>query len=796
MKKFTAFVAVSLPVALLAFKPEVDFSVSPDRIVLTETAEAAIGVSLPQRLPAVPSFSANFIPEGSRFQVECRQVRADDSVVWRYSIKVPVAGEEAGVRKLGPVTVRIPVSTGFFGMVSRYAELKSSAVELTVLAPPVEGRPASYCGAIAKDFAVSASVDSNVCTSGDPLLFTLELSGAADASMVYAPPVANAFKGTQFKLDEASLKTETLAASKRFTWRVRAVGAGTVELPSVSVAWYDLKSRSYKTQQTVPIPVQIKAGEQATLGGVDEIGGETDEFPMPDGIEIPFVPANFTLKHALSLAVRANNEKEFATAAERYAAFVEMLDAGGEMAEEDGLAFKAVHLRNLASLFVMGGRPREAIAAYSKSELISGATPATVRGLKAAYARLKNDPRCDLPLPRILFPFWFRFALAGRILSVVGAAALFALLFILAVKAGRRLAVFAFMCTVAYCAQAWPFGGRSPFSDIFDDMPSVRMGFGGNVCPVGVDACFSNEVTMIGEPVHLIVRLKPGTVHIAEGSVNLEASLPPTSVHDGLQCISAEEYRVRTVFLEPGTNDVRIAVSGAYSGTYTVTNGNMISSGRVVNQPFKVEPSPVRIVVKPLPEKGRPLDYTGAVGRNFRITQKLTPDKVHPGDLVAAEYRLEFEGYCPSNATVRLDNLSREFKAYEMKEIFRDSSSVVWRQMIVPRTTEATNSALVSFSYYDLRAKRYARAKADPAKVVFVSNSKASTENRSVSVTDVQTGAFGVKAGEGKSLVLRFAPHENSPVVISLPPGAEVRETCRMGEWRRMESARGAGWSR
>jgi hypothetical protein len=130
--------------------------------------------------------------------------------------------------------------------------------------------------------------------------------------------------------------------------------------------------------------------------------------------------------------------------------------------------------------------------------------------------------------------------------------------------------------------------------------------------------------------------------------------LPPTSVHDGLQCISAEEYRVRTVFLEPGTNDVRIAVSGAYSGTYTVTNGNMISSGRVVNQPFKVEPSPVRIVVKPLPEKGRPLDYTGAVGRNFRITQKLTPDKVHPGDLVAAEYRLEFEGYTTKDIALKL----------------------------------------------------------------------------------------------------------------------------------------------
>ena len=44
----------------------------------------------------------------------------------------------------------------------------------------------------------------------------------------------------------------------------------------------------------------------------------------------------------------------------------------------------------------------------------------------------------------------------------------------------------------------------------------------------------------------------------------------------------------RAVFLEPGTNDVGVAVRGVYSGTYCVTNGNMISSGRVMNQPFRL----------------------------------------------------------------------------------------------------------------------------------------------------------------------------------------------------------------
>ena len=797
MTKIAALLVAALPAVMSALVPEAVLTVSPTNIVVSEKAEATVSILLPKRFSANPSLSAGFIPEGSRLPIERRQVEIEGEAAWRFVVKIPVAGEEAGVRKLGPVTVQVPVRTDFFGMVSRTAELKTGVAELTVVAPPESGRPHSYCGAVAEKLSAAASVDANVCTSGDPLLFTLELSGATDAAMVYAPPVAGLFKGASFRLDEASLKTETLAASKRFTWRVRAVGAGTVEIPSIPVSWFDPRSRTYRTVRTHAIPVQIKAGEQATLGAIDEIGGETDEFPMPDGIDLPFEPVNFTLKHAVSLAVRAKTEKEFAAAAERYAAFVGAMESEGRVAEAaDGEAFKAHHLRNMGALFLLAGKPRDAVDAYSRSELVTGANPATLRGLKAAYARLGNDPRADLPLPRILFPFWYALNLHGRIAAAAGTLAVFALLFFLAVRAGRKLAVLALACGAALSASAWPFGGRSPFSDLFDDMPGFRMGRGGNVCPIGVTACFGNGTTSVGEPVEMIVRLDPGSVRITDGSVNVEAGFPDKTTHGPLRQTSADEYRVRTTFLEPGTNDVRIAVSGTYSGSYVVTNGNMISSGRVMNQSFRIEPPPARIVVKPLPGKGRPLDFTGAVGRNFRIAQKLTPDKVHPGDLVTAEYTLTFDGYCPSNAMVRIDNLSREFKAYGLKEVSRDAGSVVWRQMIVPRTTEATNSALVSFSYYDLRSKRYVRAKANPAKLAFLSAEKASTENTKVSVTGEPSAVPEENAGSTIPVALRFAPNDSSPVVVTLPPGTELRETCRRNGWRRVESARGAGWIR
>lgn len=796
MTRFAALLMAALPAVSNAFTASVKLSVSPTNIVLTQRSEATVTILLPKRV--TPSLSANFIPEGLRLQMDRSRVSVDGVTAWRYVAKIPVPGDAVGVRTLGPVVAHIPVRRDFFGMVSQTAELRSDTVELVVVRPPEAGRPSSYCGAISEKFSVEASVDTNVCVSGDPLLFTLELSGAADAAMVYAPCVSAVFKETSFRLDDASLKTETLAASKRFTWRVRAVGAGTVEIPSVEVAWFDVRSRTYRRERTMPIPVQIKAGEQAALGAIDEVGGETDEFPSPDGVSLPFNAGNFTLKHAVSLAIRAKNAGDFAAAAERYAAFVELINADENAARAaDGAEFKAVHLCNLAALQLMAGRPREAVASYSKSELITGATPETVRGLKAAYARIKNDPRADLPLPRILFPFWFKLPLKGRVLSAAGAALCIALLFIFAVRAGRRLAVVVFMCGAACSAFAWPFGGRSPFSGFFDGMSDIGTGLGADACPIGVSACFGDAVATVGEPVELIVRLDPGTVRIAENSVNIEAGFPDNTVHGRVRRISDGEYRVRTMFLEPGTNDVSVAVAGVYSGSYTVTNGNMISTGRVMNQAFRVQPRPLRIIVKSLPEKNRPLDYTGAVGRKFRLAQKITPDKVHPGDLVTAEYKLSFDGYCPSNAEVRVENLSREFKVYDMKEVSRDGNSVVWRQMMVPRTTEATNSALVSFSYYDLESKRYNRVKARPVRLTFVSSDKASTENVKVSVTgDVPSAGYKGGSTGSTSVTLRFAPSGNSPVVVVLPPGTEVEEVGRWNGWRRLRSVRGAGWTR
>ena len=120
--------------------------------------------------------------------------------------------------------------------------------------------------------------------------------------------------------------------------------------------------------------------------------------------------------------------------------------------------------------------------------------------------------------------------------------------------------------------------------------------------------------------------------------------------------------------------------------------------------------------------------------------------------------------------------------------------------MLVPRTATATNSALVSMFYYNIRTKRYEVARAYPKKLVFVSDAAASTENTSVVVATEKpmepAGAERSASSAEGPIMLRIAPADESPVVIVLPPGTPVVERARSNGWRRLESARAIGWSR
>ncbi|MBR6735070.1 MAG: BatD family protein [Kiritimatiellae bacterium] len=502
-------------------------------------------------------FGRSLGPRRATFPFESRRVERNGVNGWEFTASsIPYRAIAPGKTRLGGVSVKVPIITGVRSSRDRFGRaayvptiqetaLRTADLTIEVVEPPSAGRPVAYCGAISSNLVAISSLNASVCTAGDPLVLTLDVSGATDLSAVHAPSFSDELnQGGVFRLDEASLRTETLAASRRFTWHVRALKAGTVEFPSLPISYYDPSGRAYRTCRTASIPVQVKAGVQAALGMMEDDGNDEETFPLPDGIDLdargaarePLLPhlavalllfilpplvflvsriapplwrhisasraasrrasaykvcrralasrdeakrmkairdffetrygvngaaitavdarrlmsgdyspeevaavadalaaadrtnfsvrktvvaliavcaascslfagsPEFTYRRASSLATRAADEAGFRAAAQAYVACA-----------QDG-ASNPTLFSNLGSCLLMGGNARGALAAFACAERRGGETATTCRGVRAAVARLKNDPRADPPLARAMFAPHVRLPLDMRLL--------------------------------------------------------------------------------------------------------------------------------------------------------------------------------------------------------------------------------------------------------------------------------------------------------------------------------------------------------------------------------------------
>lgn len=830
MKRILLAYLLSVFSSVFAAAPAVKLSVDKVEPLVTETWQAEIvfylepltgrfaetcPLSSPSSSP-FPSFFderrtgvaiRNFPVEGTRFSHAIAREEIDGVNYWRVTLtSAPIPAERPGVIEVGPVVVEASLfdgkfQRGFFGSEAHTVNRRFTApkVSVKVVEPPVEGRPIAYCGALGSNVTVTAALDTSICTSGDPLMLTVRVAGSTDPSRVRAPAVAEALgKSGVFKADRSSVKSRVEGNTRVFTWRVRALKAGTVEFPALPIAYFDIATRRYHELHTESLPVQVKAGEQVALALIDEEEGEA--FPMPDGLDLDFPDGgntDFTFKRAISLATRATGEAEFAAAAKAYGDYLQQLPESpmawaapiktfGERA-----ATLARHMENLGALRLLGGDARGALAAFSRSSEFAGDDPSRIRGMRAAMARLKNDPRAELPLTRVLFPFFFRLPLMVRCLAVLGALLVLGGAWWLAGRLGRGGVLMLAVAFAAAGAQAqWSF--RSSFG-------------GGERASVKASVSLWPSETVVGEPSSLIfafevergvdvdelqLRGLPDPQNGAMEYGELERMPDATTSQKGFV---VKRIRLPVRFNRPFKGEI----APTALGMLVTRRGNGSSFNFTSSVNFSRRCTPCKLDVQPLPQEGRPQDFSGAVGRDFNLRLQLMPEKVRPGDLVTAEYTLTFNGYFPTNVLPRVEGLTDAFKVYEPKETARTGSSVKWRQMLVPHTAAATNVISLSVGCFDTAEKRYREVKSRAAHLVFVSETAASTRNTAV-VIDASGAGKGSSSASGKAggglVELHFAPARTSPVVAVLPPDVELKELSRRGNWRRMASDRAIGW--
>lgn len=128
--------------------------------------------------------------------------------------------------------------------------------------------------------------------------------------------------------------------------------------------------------------------------------------------------------------------------------------------------------------------------------------------------------------------------------------------------------------------------------------------------------------------------------------------------------------------------------------------------------------APLKLDVKPLPETGRPADFSGAVG-SFRMKVSATPNAIDLGDAFAVRAAVEGEGSLQAASPPTLDT-PPDVKVYDPKVL--DAATVgadhlgarkSWEWVVVPLAPGTLKIPAPTFSYFDPVAGAYRQLKGD-----------------------------------------------------------------------------------
>ncbi len=154
---------------------------------------------------------------------------------------------------------------------------------LQVAAPPMEGRPERYVGAIGHTFTATAALNTLGAKVGDPLQLTLQLQGDGDPSLLRAPTLPPI---DGFRLYGESTR-ESLSDGARFIYTLRPLRAGLLEIPPLALGWFERSTRAYRTVLTEAVPLRVHPSAQLVLLGDD---GEQVATALPPALRLPDSP--------------------------------------------------------------------------------------------------------------------------------------------------------------------------------------------------------------------------------------------------------------------------------------------------------------------------------------------------------------------------------------------------------------------------------------------------------------------------------------------------------------------------
>lgn len=191
-----------------------------------------------------------------------------ETTFWEYRFIRTFVPTEIGPCSFGPATLKGPIavadSSSQEGVALRQIFVVAPAISVDVVDVPEENRPESYIGAFGT-FTWTGDVQPRKAKVGEPITITLRLTGRGSTANVQAPDLARYPEiAENFKTYYPPVE-ETKGDSCTFTYSARPLKAGTIEFPSIPVAFFDVEKEEFTTLRTEPVSLEI--GESKTLPG-------------------------------------------------------------------------------------------------------------------------------------------------------------------------------------------------------------------------------------------------------------------------------------------------------------------------------------------------------------------------------------------------------------------------------------------------------------------------------------------------------------------------------------------------
>jgi len=558
-------------------------------------------------------------------------------------------------------------------------------------------------GVTGSDLRARAFFDANNVKVGDPLVLTVDFLGEADFASLHPPALSRVVDRKDWKLDDASAKTDTFRDARRLTYRIRPMREGLLWFPALEFEYAGTDGSVHMVRAN-EIPVHARVGAQVI---VEEMSEDESEMPSPP-----------ELAREVS-SCRLTDDELF-----------RWRKALSQPTEEAFAEFDFPEARqNEASCAIRAGNWARALAIYTRLEWQTGQTPAIEQGIVAALALRNGSPRVELPIWRIALRPILRHSWVGRVGLVVGGFVLLALLLWLLNRGVRAVA-----CLLLAVGMASSAGAHGLFEQMEEQMNRMHQqmqqsfggfGLGGVVertepVKIGVGVTTDRKDLQVGAPFAFVIALEyPKTASVGQirivpsESFGLSFTSGAQNLKDGAS--SNPSNLVKRIALParydvPYRGKITFVVEGMVTGRQTQRGGMFTMS---YSNSFRSQSNSVSVDVKPLSTVGQPLDFAGVISEGLRVHETCDRLTVGTNDVVTVTYRIFAKGFIPKDYLLP----GAAFEWGRQTDDAGRTAEIEYRRFVVADGRKETPR--VRISYYDPGTKSYRMAETGGTPLVY-----------------------------------------------------------------------------